>query len=191
MLKTEDVCNSGFSIGGCILSNLSYADDIALLNKCTAKLQDFVNQLAKNAKEIGLEINLSKTKSMSTDKAQLPLNLTIYGKSIKQVTEFIYLGHKLTSSNYHLAALKRIGLGWADFQNNSTILKSKHVPIPTKVRVYQIYVLSVVLHGLDCTTWTQRISDSIEVFQNHVMRFITSHRLIDKIRISALCEKTS
>ena len=71
MLKAEDVCNSGFSIGGCVLSNLSYADDIALLNECTAKLQDFVNELAKIAKEIGLEINLSKTKSMSTDKAQL------------------------------------------------------------------------------------------------------------------------
>ena len=57
--------------------------------------------------------------------------------------------------------------------------------------VYQTYVLSVALHGLDCITWIQQLSDSIEVFQNHVMRFITSHRLIDKIRISALCEKTS
>ena len=92
ILKTEEVCGSGFSIGGRILSNLSYADDIALLNECSTKLQQFVNELEKNAKEIGLEINLSKTKSMSTDKLQLPLNITIYDQPIKQVTEFIYLG---------------------------------------------------------------------------------------------------
>ena len=192
MLKTEASCGSGFSIGGRILSNLSYADDISLLNECPTKLQNFVNELAKNAKEIGLEINLSKTKSMSTDKTQLPLNITIYGKPIKQVTEFIYLGHKLTAFNNHQAALKhRIGLGWAAFQKNSTVLKSKRVPIPIKVRVYQIYVLSVVLHGLDCISWTKDLSDSIEVFQNHIMRFITGKRLIDKTRISTLREITS
>ena len=192
MLKTEEVCDSGFSIGGRILSNLSYADDIALLNECSTKLQLFVNELAKNAKEVGLEINLAKTKSMSTDKLQLPLNITIYDQSIKQVTEFIYLGHKLTSYSNHEATLKhRIGLGWAAFQNKSTILKSKRVPIAVKVKVYLIYVLPVVLHGLDCITWTKQLSNHIEVFQNHIMRFITGHRLIEKTRISTLRNKTS
>ena len=71
------------------------------------------------------------------------------------------------------------------------MLKSKRVPIPIKVRVYQIYVLSVVLHGLDCISWTKDLLDSIEVFQNHVMRFIVGKRLIDKTRISTLREKTS
>jgi len=192
MLKTEEVCNSGFSIGGRILSNLSYADDIALTNDCSIKLQGFVNELAKNAREIGLEINLGKTKSMSTDKRQRSLNMTIYNQPIKQVTEFIYLGHKLTSSSNHEATLKhRIGLGWAAFQNNSTILKSKRVPIHVKVKVYLVYVLPVVLHGLDCITWTKQLSDRIEVFQNHVMRFITGHRLVDKTRILTLRNVTS
>ena len=192
MVKTEEVCNSGFSIGGRILSNLSYADDIALTNECPIKLQEFANELAKNAKEIGLEVNLKKTESMSTDKLQLPLNLTIYGKPIKQVTEFVYLGHKLTSSSNHEATLKhRLGLGWAAFQNNSTILKSKRVPISVKVKVYLIYVLPVVLYGLDCITWTKQLSNRIEVFQNHVMRFITGHRLTEKTRISTLRNKTS
>ena len=192
ILKTEEECKSGFSIGGYILSNLSYADDISLINECPQKLQLFVNELSKNAKEIGLEINLGKTECMSTDKKQLPLNITIYGQPIKQVTEFIYLGHKLTSSSNHEATLKhRIGLGWAAFQKNSTVLKSRRVPLSVKVRVYLIYVLPVVLYGLDCLTWTKKLSDRIEVFQNHIMRFITGHRLIEKIKISTLREKTS
>ena len=192
ILKTEEVCSTGFSIGGHIISNLSYADDIALSNTCPANLQLFVNELAKNASDIGLEINLSKTECMSTNKEQLPLNITIYNKPIKQVTEFIYLGHKLTSSNNHEATLKhRIGLGWAAFQKNSTVLKSKRVPISVKVKTYLIYVLPVVLYGLDCITWTDVLSNHIEVFQNHMMRFITGHKLIDKIKISTLRNITS
>ena len=129
---------------------------------------------------------------MSTAKIQLPLSLTIYDKPIKQVTEFIYLGHKLTSSNNHAATLKhRIGLGWAAFQKNSTVLKSKRVPISVKVKTYLIYILPVVLYGLDCITWNKTLSNDIEVFQNHIMRFITGHRLVDRIKISTLRNKTS
>ena len=192
MLKTEEVCKSGFSIGGYTLSNLSYADDIALLNECSLKLQEFVNELAENAKEIGLEINLKKTECMSTAKLQPDLNISIYGKPIKQVTQFIYLGHKLTSSSNHETTLKhRIGLGWAAFQKHSTLLKSKRVPITVKVKVYLVYVLPVVLYGLDCITWTKQLSNRIEVFQNHIMRFITGHRLIDRTKISTLRQITS
>ena len=75
MLKTEESCNSGFSIGSHIIYNLSYADDISLTTECPIKLQSFVNQLTINAKEIGLKTNLTKTESVRTDKLQHPLNL--------------------------------------------------------------------------------------------------------------------
>ena len=65
------------------------------------------------------------------------------------------------------------------------------MPLSVKARVYLIYVRSVVLHGLDCITWAKQLADNIKVFQNHVMRFITGHRLIDKVRISTLRQRTS
>ena len=74
---------------------------------------------------------------MTTDKHQLSLNLTIYNKPIKQVIEFNYLGPKMMSNGNQEAALKnRIGLGWAAFQKNNTVLKLKPisvVPISLKV----------------------------------------------------------
>ena len=85
----------------------------------------------------------------------------------------------------------RLGLGWAAFERNSTILKSKRVPISVKTRVYLIYVLPVVMYGLDCITWTKQLSRRIEVFQNHIKRFITGHRLIEKTKITTLRAKTS
>ena len=163
------------------MSNLSYADDIAVVNNCLAHLQSFVDTLSVNAEEIGLKMNLAKTKCMTTNKLQKPMNIKIYDQPIKQVTEFIYLGHKLSSSgNQEVALRHRIGLGWAAFENNKSILKSKRIPVAIKVRTYLLYVLPVVLHGLDCITWNQKLSQRIEVFQNHVMRLITGHRLIDR-----------
>ena len=81
--KTESSWNSGFSIGGHLLSDLGYADDIATLNNSEIEMQKYINILAKNAEEVGLFINVSKTKYMSTNKNKQPLNLTVYGKQIK------------------------------------------------------------------------------------------------------------
>ena len=44
---------------------------------------------------------------------------------------------------------------------------------------------------MDCLTWNKALANRIEVFQNHIMRFITGHKLIDKIRISTLRNTTT
>ena len=65
---------------------------------------------------------------MSTNKNKQPLNITVYGKQITQVTEFIFLGHKLSSAfNGSVAVQHRIGLGWAAFEKNKEILTSNRV----------------------------------------------------------------
>ena len=85
---------------------------------------------------------------MTTDKQQVPPNNNIYGKPINQVTEFVYLGYKLSSSNDDEVALKyRISLGWAAVGKHRAPLTSKR-DIHIKTKVYKIYILPVVLHGL-------------------------------------------
>ena len=54
------------------------------------------------------------------------LILAINGKRIKQVDEFVYLGHKLLANNNGLAAVKhRIGLGWKAFEKTRNYLHQK------------------------------------------------------------------
>ena len=62
ILKAESDCKSGLSIGGQLLSNLSYADDIAATNRSQKELQTFLDCLVKYSSEVGLFINISKTK---------------------------------------------------------------------------------------------------------------------------------
>ena len=126
VLQVEHECTPGFSIGGHTLSNLSYADDVAVISNSRCELQTCLYLLAKYAAEVGLKINVSKTKCMTTDKINTNLHLTIDNNEISQVTEFIHLGHKLSSKNDGLVAVQhRIGLGWAAFNKNKAVLTSK------------------------------------------------------------------
>ena len=191
LAKTEEETGTGYSINGHIISNLAYADDLAALNSNINELQNFVNKLAENAEEIGLKINLKKTVTMTTDKHQPELNIKIYGKPIKQVTQFIYLGHKISATcNSEITVKHRIGLGWAAFGKNEKILKSKRVPLYIKKKIYDVYILPVILYGADCITWTPRLTNQMEVFQNDIMRILTGYRRTDKIRIEELRKKT-
>ena len=102
-----------------MLSNLDYADDIAVLDNSPVNLQQYIEALTQNAKEVGLYINVNKTKYMSTNKNKQPIILTVHGKHIEQVTEFILLRHKLSSTNNSAEAVQhRIGPGWAVFQKH-------------------------------------------------------------------------
>ena len=184
ILQAEAECNSRYSIGGNLISNLSYADDIAAMSRSSKELQQFLNCVVKYSAEVGLFVNVSKTECMTTDKNSPPLNITIYGKPIKHVSEFVYLGHKLSCTNDGTAAVKhRIGLGWAAFEKNKNILVSKRIPLHIKTKIYNTYVLPVVLYGLECVNWTTKLCQTVEVFQNHIMRFMTNHRLLDHIPI--------
>ena len=191
ILKAESDCKSGFSIGGHLLSNLSYADDIAAINRSQEELQAFLDCLVKYSAEVGLFINVSKTECMTTNKNK-DLYLTINGKQIKQVNQFAYLGHKLSATNDGTPAVKhRIGLGWAAFEKNKILLTSTRVPYHIKAKVYKTYILPVVLYGLECVNWTVKLEQQIETFQNHIMRFMTGHKLIDHVKIEELLNATT
>ena len=180
--KAESDCKSGFSIGGHLLSNLSYADDIAAINQSPKDLQAVLDCIVKYSAEVGLFLNISKTECMSTDQNS-PLILTIDGKQIKQVSLFAYLGHNLSCTNDGTALKHRIGLGWTAFKKNKVFLTSKRVLYAIKAKVYKIYVRPVVLYGLECVNWTEKLEQQIETFQNHIMRLMTNKRLTDHTKI--------
>jgi len=97
-----------------------------------------------------------------TTKKNVNLQLIINGKQIKQLNEFIYLGHKLSSSNYGTAAVKhRIGLGWAAFETSSF---QRVFPYHIKAKIYKAYILPVVRYGLESVNWTVKLCN-IEIFQ--------------------------
>ena len=74
---------------------------------------------------------------------------------------------------------------------NKILLTSKRVPYHIKAQVYNTYILHVVLYGLECVNWTAKLEKQVETFQNHIMRFMTNHRLIDRVKIEDLLTTTT
>ena len=102
-------------------------------------------------------INVSKTEYMTTAKNDT-LHLTVNGKQLKQVNEFVYLGHKLSATNDGtVAVIHRISLGWVAFEKNKLLLTSTRVPYNIKTKILNTYILPVVLYGMECVIWTKKL----------------------------------
>jgi len=85
-----DGYNGGVQIGGRLLTNLRYADDIVLVACSEDELHELVNRLDRVSSRYNLMINIEKTKVMATANQQC--NITIQGVNLEKVSTFPYLG---------------------------------------------------------------------------------------------------
>ena len=77
----------------------------------------------------------------------------IEGEKVETVTDFIFLGSKITADgNYSHEIKKRLLLGSKALTNLDSILKSRGITLPTKVHLVKAMVFPVVMYG--CESWT-------------------------------------
>ena len=193
--KCDSPCNNdiGIKIGGQALSNLEYSDDIVLMEKSPLKLQRFIDIFEKISKEIGLELNISKTKCMKISKMDTkPLVIRIGQKTAEEVSSFTYLGFEITCDGKDEKAVKaRIALGWAAVNKKFDLLKSNVLSMMNKVNIVETYIYPVVRYGLEVVALSKSLKSKIDVFQNDVMRLLTGNNKLDKVRIEKLNEMTN
>lgn len=171
-----------------LISNLGYSDDTAILGIDGDILQKYFEDFQRNASVIGLKINVAKTKSMAIDKKGRRINIKLGNDVIEQKEVFEYLGFKLsTKGDQEEAVNHRISKGWAAFGKYRRLLTSKSINIKTKTKVYQTYILTAVMYGMECVTWTEGLLKRMEIFQNKILRAMTNKRLIDKVPCLLIC----
>ena len=104
----------------------------------------------KESERAGLKLNIQKTKIME------PSPITswqIDGETVETVTDFIFLGSKITADGDCSHEIKRhLLLGRKAITNLDGILKSRDITLPTKVRLVKAMVFPVVMYG--CQSWT-------------------------------------
>ena len=104
----------------------------------------------KKKKKVGLKLNIQKTKIMTSDPIT---SWQIDEETVETVSDFIFLGSKITADgdcNYEIK--RRLLLGRKVTTNLDSILKSRDITLPTKVRLVKAMVFSVVMYG--CDSWT-------------------------------------
>ena len=143
-----------------------------------------------NSNEVGLKLNIDKTKTLAIGQQRREIKIHIDEKLIEQKEDFEYLGYKLSSKGDQCIAVNhRIGKGWEAFGKLKSVLTSKNVNIDTKRSLYQTYILSCVTYGMECVSWTENLLNKMEVFQNHILRFMAGKTLNDRIPCNDLRHK--
>ena len=104
--------------------------------------------------KVGLKLNIQKTKIMASGPTT---SWEIDGETMETVSNFIFLGSKITADGDCSHEIKRrLLLGRKVMTNRDSILKSRDITLPTKFRLVKVMLFPVVMYG--CESWT-RLSD--------------------------------
>ena len=150
MLNTGlDEAQSGIKIPGRNISNFRYADDTTLMAESKEELKKFLMKVKEESEKAGWKLNIQKTKIMASDPFT---SLQIDGEKMKTVTEFIFLGSKITVNGDCSHEIKRcLLLGRTATTNLHSILKAD-ITLLTKVHIVKAMVFPVVTYRCDSLT---------------------------------------
>ena len=181
--------NKGLVVDGEYLSHLRFADDIVLIANNPAELQELISDLNAASNEVGLKMNLAKTKAMYNELVD-DQDLIINNTTLDRVEEYVYLGQLIHKSGSLLPEInRRMKLAWAAFGRNAIIFKSR-MPIPLKKRAFDQCILPIMTYG--CETWIlkKEIIRKLQVTQKSMERCMLGITKRDRKRIEWIRQKT-
>ena len=141
---------AGIKIAGRNINNLRYADDTTLMAESEEELKSLLMKVKEESEKVGLKLNIQKTKIMASDPIT---SWEIDGETVETVSDFIFLGYKITADGDISHEIKRhLLLGRKVMTNLDSTLKSRDITLPTKVCLVKAIVFPVVMYG--CESWT-------------------------------------
>ena len=144
---------AGIKIAGRSINNLRYANDITLMAESEEELKSLSMKVKEESEKVGLKLNIQKMKIMTSGPNT---SWEINGATVETVRLylFIYLfDSKITADGDCSHEIKRrLLLGRKVMTNLGSILKSRDITLPTKIRLVKAMVFPVVMYG--CEIWT-------------------------------------
>ena len=144
-------------------NNLRYADDTTLMAESEEELKSLL--MKEQSENAGLKLNIQKMKIMASGPIT---SWEIDGETVETVSDFILGGSKITADGDCSHEIKRrLLLGRKVMTNLDSILKSRNITLPTKVRLVKAMVFPMVMYG--CESWTvkkaeHRRTDAFELW---------------------------
>ena len=141
------------------INNLSYADDTVLKAVNEEELKSLLMKVKEESEKAGLKFNIQKNKIMSSG----PIIPWQIGKKMETVTDFIFLGSKITANSDCSHEIKRhFLLGRIAVTNLDSILKSKDITFLTKVHLVKAIVFPVAMYR--CESWTIKKAEGQRIY---------------------------
>ena len=141
---------AGIKISRRNISNLRYADGTTLMAESKEELKSLLMKVKEESEKVGLKLNIKKIKIMATSPIT---SWEIDGETMETVSDFIFLGSKITADGDCSHEIKRrLLLGRKVMTTLDSIFKSGDITLPIKVRVVKALLFPVVMYG--CEIWT-------------------------------------
>ena len=145
-----DEAQAGIKITRRNINNLRYVDNITLMAESEEELKTFLMKVKEESEKTGLKPSIQKAKIMAFGPIT---SLQIDGETVEIVTDFIFLGSRITADGDCSHEIKiHLLLGRKAMTNLDSILKSRDITLPTKVRLVKAMFFPVVMYG--CESWT-------------------------------------
>jgi len=158
-----DETQAGVKISRRNINNLRYADDTTLIAENEEELKSVLKKVKKEGVKASLKLNIQKTKIMASGPIA---SWQIGGKTIETVTDFIFLGSKITADGDSSHEIKRcLLLGRKAMTNLESVLKSKDIILPTKFSTLKAMVFPIVMYGYESWTIKKAKCQRINVFK--------------------------
>ena len=143
-----DEAQAGIKVAGRNINNLRYADDTNLMAESEEGLRSLL--MKEESEKVGLKLNIQKTKIMPFGPIT---SWQIDRETVETVTDFIFLGSKITADGDCGHEIKRRLLFGRNLMTNvDSILKSRDITLATEVHLVKAMVFPVVMCG--CESWT-------------------------------------
>ena len=114
------------------------------------ELKSLLIKVKEESEKVGLNVNIQKTNIMVSGPIT---SWQIHGERVETVPDFIFLDSKITAEGGFSHEIKRrLLLGRKVMTNQDSILKSRDITLPTKVRLVKAMDFPVVMYG--CESWT-------------------------------------
>ena len=145
-----DEIQTGIKISVENTNNFKYADDITFMAETEEELKSILMKVKEESEKAGLKLFIPKTKIMAFSPIT---SWEIEGEKVETVTDFIFLGSRITADSDFSHEIKRhLFLRRKAMTNLESVLKSRDITLPTKVLLMKTMVFAVVMYG--CESWT-------------------------------------
>ena len=135
---------AGIKIARRNINNFRYADNTTLMAESKEELKSLLMKVKEESEKAGLKLNIQKTKIMASGSIT---SWQIDGETVETVTDFIFLGSKITADSDCSHEIKRrLLLGRKVVTYLESILKNRDITLPTKFHLVKAMVFLVVMY---------------------------------------------
>ena len=170
MCEALDDHEGSVSIGGRLITNFRFADDIVVNAEEEEEAGILIDRLDRTTTRYKMEIGPDKTKVMTNNPNGIQREIKIKGQRLEEMENFKHLGAIISNEGSKPEILSRISQTTAALSRLKTIWRDRNISLASKVKLMRTLILSSFLYACESWTLTAEIERRIQALEMRCYR---------------------